>query len=194
MENHFAKRIFLAVNLESKIKKEISLIQNVITSGNSVIKWVKPELMHITLEFFGNQSKDKIQLISGIVRKITDNCKEFNIGISLNIGAFPSIKKPKIIWVGIEKGNDELKGLSHLIKTELKRNHFMTVDAEFRSHITIGRIKYLKDLDLSKYSTRSTTTKNNSQTVKSIELMESNLTRYGPIYQVVESFPFINKC
>jgi len=190
--NHETKRIFIAVNLDLSIKKELSDIQQKITIGDSKIKWVYPELMHITLEFLGNQLPKQIEIIRQILKRITGHCKTFVIDLSSSIGVFPSLKKPRVIWVGIDKGSIELEMLSKLIKTDLQKKHLLSDNKEFRSHITIGRVKYLNNRNSLTDSIDHIVSKKISQKVNSIELMESKLTPTGPIYREIISFPLFD--
>jgi len=190
--NNEGKRTFIAVNLDSKIKNALSDIQKNIYVGESKIKWLKPNLLHITLEFLGDQSPGQIEIIRQLLKKITVCRKSFVISLSSNIGVFPSLKKPRVIWVGIENGNTKLKKISEMIKSSLLKNLLLKDSKEFHSHITIGRVKYLNDRNILVNNINDIHLKRESQKINSIELMESKLTPTGPIYSIIERFPLVN--
>ena len=190
--NNEKKRTFVAINLDSNIKNALSVIQNNFNVGESKIKWVNPNFLHITLEFLGDQSSGQIKIIRQLLKNIAACNKGFVLSLSSNIGTFPSLKKPRILWVGIKNGSIELKKLSELIKSSLLKNLILNDSREFRSHITIGRVKFLTDKNTLMDSINDIHLKNECQKINSIELMESKLTPTGPIYSIIERFPLVN--
>ena len=192
LSNNEGKRTFIAINLDSNIKNALFEFQTKIIVEDSRIKWIHPNLLHITLEFLGNQSQKEIENIYLLLKKITSHQKAFVICLSSNIGVFPSLKKPRIIWAGIEEGSAELKKLSKSIKYSLLKNNLLYDSKEFRTHITIGRVKYLPDKNTLMDSLNVLNIKKQSQKINSIELMESTLTPTGPIYSKLYSFPLVH--
>jgi len=187
------KRIFISVILSSEIKSELSRIKKNIDSGHSKIRWVNPELLHITLEFLGNQSSKKIEKIKQLLMHVANNQKIFSIALSSSIGVFPTSEKPRVIWVGIKEGGFELERLSKAIKNTLIKHHILKDFKGFHSHITIGRVKYLADKKRLMDNLNQIIVKHYSQKINSIELMESELTSKGPIYHRIEQFSLLKK-
>ena len=79
------------------------------------------------------------------LKKITNQYPSFSIKLSSDIGIFPSYKIPRIIWVGIKESSHKLTELYNSIEERLYKNGFPKENKRFSSHITIGRIKYIKD-------------------------------------------------
>lgn len=181
-------RAFIAINLDSKIREYLSSLKNNLKIGNSKIKWVEENNLHITLKFLGYILPQQLELIDLTLKKITNQYPPFSIKLSSDIGIFPPYKIPRIIWVGIREGSRELTELYNSIEENLHKNGFPKENKRFSGHITIGRIKYIKDKDSLINSLKQIRIECFSQKVESVELMESELTPKGPVYHVLHKY------
>lgn len=181
------KRIFVAINLSRELiadlARELSRIKEEVNNRN--IKWVKPENIHFTLVFLGDTPEDKLQAIS---YKLQVAAKEFGpFGIKLkNIGVFPNLNQPRIIWIGAE--SKELIKIGRAAQSELKKAGLKIDEKPFKSHLTIGRIK-IPDENLKEKLSRLVEKYQEKEfgqfQAKSIEIMESFLFPEGPRYKIV---------
>ena len=97
-----AIRCFLAFDIEnSTILRKIVEIQKHLSDTGSIIKFVKPENIHITMKFLSNISPKLIEKTSTELQKI-----EFNSfrAVLKGLGVFPRISHPRVIWIGITRG------------------------------------------------------------------------------------------
>lgn len=185
-------RTFIAINLDSKIVEYLSSLTNDLNiGGESKIKWVGRNNLHITIKFLGYISPEQLDLINSGLKEIINQHNPFLIKLSPDIGIFPTYKMPRIIWVGIKEGANELKELYDSIEKILFKKGIPKENKVFSSHITIGRVKYIKDKDNLINFFKNMHIKCLSQEVKSIDLMESKLTPKGPIYNVLGKFPLL---
>lgn len=190
------KRIFIAINLKEEIREYLSAIKNNLTFGESKIKWVEKENLHLTLKFIGDTNQQLLELINIKLKEITSQYNTFIIKLSPDIGLFPlSAKKiniiPRVIWVGIEEKNNILKNFFNSMEEGLSEIGIPKENKGFSSHITLGRIKYLKDKRRLINLINSITIQNYSQKIESIELMESKLTPKGPYYSILHQYPLL---
>jgi len=133
-------RTFVAIELPGKIISSISKVQEDIRSYGFKIRWVKPENIHLTLKFLGNVKKADIEKVG---EAIYESVKEYS-PITLRakgIGAFPGIKRPRVIWVGISGQLDLLVGLQKTLDEKLEAIGFPKENRPFRGHLTLGRVK-----------------------------------------------------
>jgi len=184
-------RTFIAINLDSEIREYLSSLKNDLNLGESKIKWVNRNNIHITLKFLGYISPEQIKLINSGLKEIIDQYNPFVIKLSSDIGVFPTYKMPRIIWVGIKEGANELKKLYNSIEIMLLKKGFPRENKDFSGHITIGRVKYIKDKNNLINFLKNMHIKDISQEVKSLEFMESKLTPNGPIYNIIDKFPLL---
>jgi RNA 2',3'-cyclic 3'-phosphodiesterase len=181
------KRLFAAVKIHPSSDFLITYRSLVAGLRFAQITWVKPESVHVTLKFFGETMENRIPEISRVLKEVALKHQPF-VSEIVDVGIFGSSYNPKVLWFGIEKaepfkelGADVLKSVE-AIGWEHERQNFVP-------HITIGRIKNIEDKHLfqSVIDLHKKTWMQQVQ-VNEFHLFESNLTRQGPIYRVLETF------
>ena len=101
-------RTFIAIGLPAEIKAFLGKLQETLKKSNADVKWVKPENIHLTLKFLGEREKKKIDEIIKIIDDVSSEASVFQLEIS-SIGAFPKKEYPRVIWVGLNEGDKEIK-------------------------------------------------------------------------------------
>lgn len=181
-------RLFISVNLPRELIDKISDIQKEFSSFSQSVKWVKPEDVHITLKFLGPTSIDKISLVAGTIKDISKNHKSFSVDVK-GLGCFPTLKSPRVIWMGIVKGINFLKEIADDIDNEMLKFGFPKEEREFKPHLTIGRVKALKDRrSLTNRIEKFSDLEFGSIQVKYIFLIQSQLNKGGPKYTVLYKY------
>ena len=184
------KRLFAAIKIHPSARY-ISLFNEISTSlRHERIKWVEPENMHLTLKFFGETDENLIPAIRLAMEESLKKSKPFTLKIS-NTGIFGSRYDPKVVWFGIEK-QQELEILAKNLFAGLEKCGYERDRQNFVPHLTIGRIKELKDKQLfqqiiGKYNSVEIQEEN----VTEIILYESILRREVPLYLKVFSFQLV---
>jgi len=186
-------RSFIAVNLNSDIKKYLNSLQAYLNIPESKIKWVEKNNLHLTMKFLGYISLEQTELIKSELKEIASRYSPFIIRLFSNIGVFPTYKMPRIIWVGIREGISELKELYNSIENKLSNKGFPREDKDFSGHITIGRVKFIRDKTNFIQILKRIEVNNLTQEVGNIDLMESKLTPGGPIYDITAKFPLLKQ-
>ena len=185
------KRTFIAVNLNPEIKEYLASLQTNLFIPEIKIKWVEKVNLHLTMKFLGYISQKEVELIKSIIKEITSRYSPFIIKLSSHIGIFPTYQMPRIIWVGIKEGISELKELYNDLENNLSNQGFPRENKDFSGHITIGRVKFIRDKTNFIQMVKRIGVDNLSQAVGSIDLMESTLTPNGPIYDLIAKFPLL---
>jgi 2'-5' RNA ligase len=178
------KRLFAAIKIHPSARY-ISLFNEITSSlRHERIKWVEPENTHLTLKFFGETDETKIPAIRQSIETAVAQSKPFTLKIT-NTGIFGSRYDPKVIWFGIEK-NSVLEDLAQNIFNELSKCGWEKDRQNFVPHLTIGRIKELKDKPLfQKIIGKYNTVEIQEENVTEVILYESILRREGPLYVIV---------
>ncbi|MBP8717872.1 MAG: RNA 2',3'-cyclic phosphodiesterase [Candidatus Atribacteria bacterium] len=189
------KRVFIAINLDTEIKEYIAKVQEGIEqlrgSLHGKMKLVEKENLHISLKFLGNLDSMAIEKTKAVLQKVSQQYQPFFIELSENIGMFPNFKRPRVIWIGVEKGSNKIVEIYQALENELKTESFYQTENNFSVHITLARIKYIKNSQKMVDYLKTIEIDNLSQKVQSIDLMESCLTNEGPIYHVLKHFPLL---
>jgi 2'-5' RNA ligase len=181
------KRLFVAIKITPQqsllntfyhLKKELS---------TEKINWVNEENLHFTLKFIGNTHTSEVKNIIEALENIAYKTQTFELEVE-NLGVFGSRYNPRVIWVGIKKSESLLK-LSENVLSGLDVAGFKRDRQNFVPHITLGRIKYIRDKNtLRKTIDTYNTGLLQTDLVKAFYLYESILRREGPHYEVLKPF------
>ncbi|MBU1864607.1 MAG: RNA 2',3'-cyclic phosphodiesterase, partial [Candidatus Omnitrophica bacterium] len=140
--------------------------------------------------FFGNLHTEQIATVKQSMGIITRQCSSLTFGLD-NVGVFPSLQRPRIIWIGLKGDIDQLHSLKKKINLFLKEHGFPLDDKKFSPHITIGRVKALnRDYILANELKSAAIHSERAITLKELILYKSVLTPHGPHYTILEAFPF----
>ena len=132
------KRVFIAIPIGAVIKPILPIIKSKFIRNYENIKWIPLENIHLTLKFAGNISSHYIPiLIQSLKKNIIQN--SFKLVIE-STGVFSSSHSPKVLWLGIKRGADELMSLYTQINKSLKVIIENDPKKMFTPHITIGKI------------------------------------------------------
>ncbi len=181
-------RTFIAFPLNKETQDQLKHIQNEFASLDIAMKWVSPENIHLTLKFLGDTLPRQIPSIKAILDTLTKTLTPTSFNID-TLGAFPSIHKPKIFFAAINDPDQRITKIVKEIRQTLTPLRFPKEKRGFKAHLTLGRLKSLKNINLfieklNQYSLDSPITLNFDQ----ITFYQSMLTPTGPIYDRLESF------
>jgi len=138
-------RLFIALPVPSAVKQEIQLVQEQLRRELPAegVSWTRPEQWHLTLKFLGNVDATRV---SALTETLGAACEKFAL-LKLRagqVGCFPNLRKPRVVWVGVRDDANQLAGLAKA--AEEASAGFTTEEREgkFTGHITIARIKYFE--------------------------------------------------
>lgn len=180
-------RIFVAINIPENIKNNIVSVQEDLKKSNANVKWVEKNNCHITLKFLG-EIEEKI--MPEIISEIKSEIKEFNSfdASFYGLGMFPNVNSPKIVWLGIKQGENNLKLLAQKIENACLRLNFPKEKREFSAHLTLGRVKSYKNISmLVKKITLYSNIEYKPFKINKVDVMQSFLYPDGPQYKCLES-------
>jgi 2'-5' RNA ligase len=135
-----AVRTFIAINMVGSLHKTLGEVIDKFSSSNASVKWVEPHNAHLTLKFLGNVEEARLTEVFAACEKAAKGFKPIDIEVRA-VGCFPSMKRPRVVWLGIEKGADAVKQLQQQVENELERIGFPREEKDFKVHLTIGRVK-----------------------------------------------------
>ena len=145
-------RCFLAVKLDIEVARSLAARQKELRARCDEIGikvgWVPPPNLHVTVRFLGQIALPMAQALKDMLEPVTMEIAPFDIE-SAGIGAFPSLDRPRVIWAGISRGQDELEKLYRSVSARLVGAGFQFEDSPFKSHITLGRVKGGRTQELS---------------------------------------------
>jgi len=168
-------RTFVAIEVSDK--DVLNSIHKIQAELNIKAKSVELHNMHFTVQFLGEVSEEMIGKISDALNSIEFSA--FSITFA-SIGVFPKPNSPRVIWIGVTDGINELEKLAEMIRSKLSDIGF-SPDKKFKPHVTIFRVKN-KIEDLSSKLEKFSSCSFGKQLISEIKLKKSELTPNGPIY------------
>jgi len=124
------------------VRRAVELQLGRLTGEPPRLVWIVPESLHVTLRFLGEHAAEHVPSIVEAVQEPFD-VAPFRIGWR-GLGAFPSVRRPRAIWVGVGAGAAPLGRL----ESELARRFGALLPGErpeaappFHPHLTIARVK-----------------------------------------------------
>jgi len=175
-------RTFIAIPLPAEVKNYLSDLNHVLATQvpEHTVRWVKPQLMHITLRFLGDTATVLLPSLSDTLDKIAAKRDAFTLNLD-RLGCFPNHKQPRVIWVGLTGQLDAVRVLKREIDRALAPLGWEQENRAFRPHLTLGRVKDTHKLRDIRWETD---VESLTIPVKAIHLIESELLPTGPIYTV----------
>jgi len=133
-------RTFIAVAASDEVyasaRATIAMLRPL--SGN--VSWVVPDNLHWTLQFLGEVDDTGVYAICREVARAAADVKAFALS-ALGVSAFPSIDKPRAIWLGAGEGSDALCELQDRIEDRMAKLGFRPERRRYTPHLTIGRVQ-----------------------------------------------------
>lgn len=182
-------RLFIAINIPKKERQKIHRSARKLREQDFPVRWVSEELFHLTLKFLGTVRPENVPDIEETLSRVAQATQTFSLDIG-GFGAFPTIRKPRVLWVGVDP-SPALRCLKQDLEWALAEQGFDRETRAFHPHFTLGRatsddgagaFRGLDDL-------ASELAYQSGAEVKRVDLMESHLSSSGPRYEVLSSFP-----
>ncbi len=186
-------RAFLAIDPPPEVLAAVERLQDKLKrqiSGS--VSWTRPRGNHLTLKFFGNIDRTVAKDISYIVKSCISNVPRMLLRIE-NIGAFPDLRKPRILWIGTSGDITPLTWLQNKLDKSFVQLGFPQESRPFQAHLTLGRIKDARAASgISEAIKKYGNCRAGEFHVAELILFQSNLTPQGAIYTRLAEFPFGN--
>jgi 2'-5' RNA ligase len=184
-----ALRIFLAIETPPQIKEPILDIITELKQAGAEVNWEPSEKLHTTLKFLGDVGAPVLGNISAAVEGICAVQNPIMVRYS-GVGSFPDGRNPKVIWIGIDDLNGQLRPLNASLENAMAGFGFERELREFKGHLTIGRVKGKKRLEPLLRKMETLTFQSEPVVIDKLALVKSELRPSGSVYTVLQSFPF----
>lgn len=179
-------RSFIAVELPEAVRKGLQQLQTELTLHQySFVKCVAPEGIHLTLKFLGNISAQKVAAVTGVMEQASQGVSPFELQLT-EVGAFPNMRRPRVLWVGIKGEVDKLINWQQRLDDGLVPLGFAKEARPFTPHLTLARIRencLAGDvLNFGDMISKTHVEVDYRFTVSSLNLMRSQLFATGAVY------------
>lgn len=132
-------RVFAAVPVSDAARALMCDVEEALAPRGWPVKWVRPDLAHLTLKFFGNVAPDRLPELASRMARVAASGQPLEMRTT-NIGAFPSERRPRVFWLGLTGDVEPLAALA--TQVERASGDFGNPDDRpFAPHITFGRLR-----------------------------------------------------
>ncbi len=180
-------RVFVAINLNSKERARLAEAAGGLREAGYPIRWLPAENVHLTLKFLGEVPDERIPELAAAVDGAVHGLEAFPMVVN-GFGAFPSPRRPQVVWAGIER-NPTLGTLQGRVDEAMAELGFQREDRAFRPHLTLGRaqrrarvadFKGLEELLQGAFY-------EDTIEVRGVDLMRSRLMPRGALYDILHT-------
>ena len=185
-------RAFIALELPVEIKSLLSgVLGELAFHHQKAVKWVNPDGIHLTLKFLGNIPPSKVSPIADVMAQASRDYEVFDLELK-GLGAFPNVRSPRVVWVGIGGDIHGVVKLQKQIDGGLAPLGFAPEKRAFSPHLTLGRVREKSVSKDRQYLVEALPSvkipRISSFRISRISLMKSTLTRSGAIYEPLAGF------
>jgi 2'-5' RNA ligase len=128
-------RLFIALDIDDPIRERITRFVDGVRNFSPDARWVRPESLHVTLKFIGEQSDDAVEKIKQALSETSVATTEIKFH---GYGFFPTLKSARVFWIGMESG-PQLAELASAIDEKMAKLGIQKEDRAFSPHLTLAR-------------------------------------------------------
>jgi 2'-5' RNA ligase len=134
-------RSFVAIELSEEARRGLARLRRELERNeHRFVKWVDPAGIHLTLKFLGNIPYERVAETTEALRRAAQGILPFHLEIS-GLGAFPSLRQARVLWVGVRGEMDKLSRLQQNTDSALATLGFAKEERPFVPHLTLARIR-----------------------------------------------------
>jgi 2'-5' RNA ligase len=104
------------------------------------VRWTRVSGIHLTLKFLGDVAEADLPKIKAALTDVGQRHGPFRFTIG-GVGCFPDVKRPRVVWVGVEEETGRLAALQRDVERSLAPLGFKPEQRAFHPHLTLGRTK-----------------------------------------------------
>jgi 2'-5' RNA ligase len=131
------RRLFIAAPLDDERRAACGAVAERLRAKGFVARYVPPENYHLTVAFLGGVDEERIPAISESLRALAPTLPPVVIPLE-HVGAFPGPRRPRIVWIGPERGVPAFGALCGVVRSALVALGF-SFDPHTDPHVTLAR-------------------------------------------------------
>jgi 2'-5' RNA ligase len=183
-------RLFIAVPTPPEVRARLGELTARLRSTEADVRWEPVEKMHATVKFLGNSPTEGVEALGEALENIAESTTPFPVVYGA-IGAFPSMRSPRVLWAGMEDPTGALHNLQQRAEGAFGRLGFPPEERSFHPHVTLGRVRGGRNLPRLLAMVESLTLERQPVELHDILLIKSELKPHGSVYTTLRSAPFL---
>jgi len=186
-------RLFTAIDIPEAIRATLAQTCAQLNPAAPDARWVRPESLHLTLKFIGEQPEEKLPQIQAALAKVRTPA-----GLRIELKGlyfFPQKRYPRVLAVNVHPQETMLamEELFKRIEFRLQPVGIAREERGFRAHLTVARLDPRAKHDPLDVVLLAGVMRSEFGTFDSGEfhLYRSQLQRGGAVYTRLATFPFV---
>ncbi len=182
-------RSFVAIEFPDSVRNEIARLLERLPRLPG-ITYVHPNRMHLTLRFLGDIDDGQSVRLRQTLRDAATSLRPFEVRVQ-GVGAFPSLRRPSVLWVGLVASDASLVQAQELSERAAQAIGLPAETKAFHPHVTLARVRDSRfALEASDALHAERDFDAGAFVVSGMTLFHSRLTPHGPVYTPIEEFAF----
>jgi 2'-5' RNA ligase len=175
-------RLFAAVEIPEDIRGALAEAVLPVRERFPKARWVPIQNQHVTVKFLGSTYPRLVEWVTGSISTVAGQHAPFPTRVE-GLGAFPSGRRVRVLWAGLDDGDGPLERLAAALDEALARE-FAPEKRAFTPHLTVARFDPPAPLDPMEVAFESEPFE-----IDRIVLFRSHLRRPAPVYEPLGIFP-----
>jgi 2'-5' RNA ligase len=182
-------RAFIGIGLPPECRRAIREAISPFHARRLAVSWTPEQNLHVTLKFLGETPPGRVDEIASLLLAAGSGIPAFEFLVE-GAGGFPSLRAPRVLWVGIREPLELVGKLQENMEKVLSGAGFPCEERPFHPHITVGRVRdRLPPGWGEKYASALSGKPFGVVGVRSYQLYESRLSPGGAVYTVLRDIP-----
>jgi len=179
-------RLFIAVDVPERVRDRV---QDAIGPWRERVpraKWVPKQNQHVTLKFLGSTWPRLVGWVTESVEAVARQSEPFETRVT-GLGAFPSARRARVLWAGLDDPGGRLATLAADLEGALAKE-FAPEKRAFTAHLTVARFDPPVPLD-GEEEVAAADVASEPFAVDRLVLYRSHLRRPASVYEPMGEFP-----
>jgi 2'-5' RNA ligase len=175
-------RTFIAIELPPQVRTHLADCQQRLRRAGGDVRWVRPDLIHLTLVFLGDVPTEMLADLEKTVREALAPFGALTLRVQ-GAGRFPPRGLPRTIWIGLDETTGRLAALQKALASATAAFAEKEEDRAYTAHLTLGRVKSPRGgRDLAGAIDAMAGATGPSLEAREVTIFKSELSAQGPTY------------
>jgi len=186
-------RCFVAIDLAPEVRAALAEAQAGLRAAapRADVRWVDPAGMHLTLKFLGEVPEERLPALQSALTGAVTPRPALALAAS-GLGGFPSVRRPRVVWVGIAGDGEALGRTAAVVEDALVPLGFPAEARPFRGHVTLARVRSPRGLArLGEAIAAGAHAALGAWTAREVVFYRSHLKPSGAVYEPLARLPFV---
>jgi len=179
-------RLFVAVEIGETLAKGAAKLNEELerrataAAKRAKVTWIPADRMHLTIRFIGEVDDGKALMVREALEEPLA-VAPFSLTLC-GAGTFPKSGTPRVVWLGVVEGREQLLGVEREITARLTPLGIPEEERAYSPHLTLARVRDPAGLKSTRLLDGLTDRRIGTTQIDAITLFHSKLSPKGPTY------------